>query len=275
MRWLLDPDFPVWPYLFYIQNIGMAVHQSVGPLFVAATWSLAIEEQFYVMFPVLVRAVTPRFFLPILVGGILSAPLFRMGCAVLGNNWQTAQYFLLPARYDSLLLGALVAWIIRHPQALNWISTRPRQARGMLVLSGTVVALIPLFPKNPAPALGYAIAGGIHLLTAAFFSIILLSLHLDWIPRVASFLSGRILCFFGRISYSIYMFHVAILGLLFSCLLGKEPVLSSWPDFGVMIASLSCTVGAAHLFWRLFEKRLIGFGHKFSYQGAAMPNPIP
>ena len=274
-HWLLASDFPQWPYFLYVQNFWMALHHSVGPLFVAATWSLAVEEQFYLLFPVVVRWVAPQLLLRVLLGGIIIAPLLRMTGAMLGPQWQTAQDYLLPARWDSLLLGALVAWVVRQPAALSWIAARRTRAEGLLGLAAILVALMPLFPRNPAPALVWVGAAGLHLFIALFFSMILLFMHLHWIPRLTAFLSGPVWCYFGRVSYSVYLFHTAILGLMFSVTSGKDPVLSSWRDFGVMITAFVGTVAFAHLTWLLFEQRLIGLGHKYSYRRTAHPHPIP
>ena len=50
-----------WPYYpFFLQNIGMSVHNSWGNFPLGVTWSLAIEEQFYLTLPLLVRFLSRR-----------------------------------------------------------------------------------------------------------------------------------------------------------------------------------------------------------------------
>ena len=109
---------------------------------------------------------------------------------------------------------------------------------------------------------------------AVFFALILLFLHLNWIPWLTSLLSLAGLRFLGRISYSIYMFHVAVLGLMFAIFRGSDPILASWSDLGLMVAAFGLTVALALGTWQLFEQRLISLGHRHSYRGIPAPEPI-
>ena len=52
---LLEPQLPLWAYLLYVQNFAMAFASSYGGTWMAGSWSLAIEEQFYFTLPALVR----------------------------------------------------------------------------------------------------------------------------------------------------------------------------------------------------------------------------
>src|SRR5947208_2365120 len=67
----------IWHYLVYAQSFLFAQHGTFGPNWLGITWSLAVEEQFYLLLPVLVRYVPPRR-LPMVLGLLaLSAPLTR------------------------------------------------------------------------------------------------------------------------------------------------------------------------------------------------------
>src|SRR5262249_50866528 len=57
---LFDGAVPWWSYILGVQNFWMTIHQTFGATWLAATWSLAVEEQFYLLFPLLVFFLSPR-----------------------------------------------------------------------------------------------------------------------------------------------------------------------------------------------------------------------
>lgn len=265
MEWLLAPSFPQWPYLLYVQNFWMAMAGSTGPNFVAATWSLAVEEQFYLLFPLLIWW-SSKSALPIVLSvGILSAPALRLAMALLGPDWENAQIVLLPARWDSLLFGALVAWATRDAKIMAQLTLR---RRSLLVLLGFLFVLMlawPLLLNVPNPGLSAWRAALVHLSVAMFFGLVLLLMRLRSLPRITRVLSGNALRFFGKISYFIYLFHTAALGLCFALVLGKAPILRDGIDWAVMLGALVLTVGLGQASWRWLEAPLVAMGHKVRY----------
>jgi peptidoglycan/LPS O-acetylase OafA/YrhL len=265
MRWLLEPRFSFWPFAFYAQNFVMAAHGSTGPNFVAATWSLAIEEQFYLLFPLMVGCLSPTALPRVVVGGVILAPTLRLALGFLGPQWHEAQVLLLPTRWDSLLLGALVAWSVRRP---GWVERLRRNRVALLTLlcaSGFLVAGCPGLPDRPGPMLAPLLALAVHLVIAAFFATLLLVLHIGILPRATAILSTGVLRYFGRISYTMYLFHTAVLGLCFALILGIEPNLAKWTHWVVTLFAFGLTVSFAHLSWEWLEARLVRFGHRFGY----------
>src|SRR5436305_1829304 len=87
----------------------MAIHQSYGAIWLAGTWSLAIEEQFYLLFPLIVlwlpAAWLPRF----LVAMLIACPLGRIVSYQAGDGF--SYYVLTPFRADVLAVGGLIAWL--------------------------------------------------------------------------------------------------------------------------------------------------------------------
>lgn len=263
--WILRPDFPLWPYVAYVQNFWMAAEGSTGPNFVAATWSLAVEEQFYLLMPLLVRWVPPVRLPWVLAGGILSAPVLRAGMAVSDGSWAEAQTRLLFTRWDSLLVGVAVAWVVRQPRMRARLEAiRGRLVALLLAMAGLMVAMpvlfaLPVALTSPArAALGF-------LVIALFFGLLLLLLNLGALPRLARALSARWLRYLGKTSYFVYLFHTAILGLAFSLLLGKDPSLERGVDWLVTLAAFAVTLGIAEASWRLIEAPLLRRGHRHRY----------
>src|ERR1700752_3007050 len=109
-------------YLSFTQNFWMAFN-STWHLWFGQTWSLAVEEQFYLLLPLLVLATSPRNLPKILLGLVGVAVVFPF-VTFLGTpltQGAIANHVLLPARMDSLFIGALAAWAVRIPGVSHWL----------------------------------------------------------------------------------------------------------------------------------------------------------
>ncbi len=74
---LFEDPLPIWPYAIYVQNFAMASANSFGAIWMAGTWSLAVEEQFYLTLPAIVHRVSDRMLFRLTVGTIIAAPVLR------------------------------------------------------------------------------------------------------------------------------------------------------------------------------------------------------
>ena len=113
LQWLTMEGAPWYAYLTFTQNFWMAHAGSIGSNGLAMTWSLAVEEQFYVMVPLYIRAFTRRWLTCALVIGICSAPLLRTLLFHFGNDSSVGIYTMTLCRADALLLGVLAAVLLR------------------------------------------------------------------------------------------------------------------------------------------------------------------
>src|SRR5207302_664687 len=77
LAWLMENPLPLGSYVLFLQNFFMAAHFSWGSLFLAQTWSLAVEEQFYLLSPLLIIFARPRMLPYFLVILIAAAPILR------------------------------------------------------------------------------------------------------------------------------------------------------------------------------------------------------
>jgi len=131
----------LWLWL-YLTNIRQAFSNSfeVVPPFTGHFWSLAVEEQFYLIWPWLVYAIDCRRLRRICLVLIIASPMPR---AALGfTGWWVTGYTLMPTRMDSLLMGALVAIQLRKGDDIrrHLMTGRYAAAAAFLVFVATTFA---------------------------------------------------------------------------------------------------------------------------------------
>ena len=262
MRWLMENTFPLWSFVLYVQNFLMAQTGTFGPNFSAMSWSLAVEEQFYLLFPLVVYFCPPRKLPPVLIFCAVSATVVRLAVFWLNPDHAIAGFVLLPARWDSLALGALAAWCIRNPAAVSAIQQHTRSLHAALIAVWLGVALLPAFGSAQ---FSWVMFGVGYLLIAAATSLLIALLGTGQIPGISTMLRNAGLRYFGKISYTVYLLHQAVFGLTFVVLFKSEPVIATPAHALATFGAFAVTVLLAQSTWMLYEKRLIAFGHRFAY----------
>lgn len=268
MAWLLDEPLPFWSYALYVQNFFMAAEARFGPHFGAMSWSLAVEEQFYLLFPLLIFLVPRHRLWWILTGFVLAAPAMRVAMHIWVPGGEIGAFVLLPTRWDSLFLGALAALALRQDASRRLIAARAVTLRRMLALAGAGVALLPIVGITQF-SLGMAILG--HILIAVAVALLLVLISEGHLAGAARLLRFRPLRFLGRISYTVYLMHQAVRGSLVALLLDGNPAIGSVEALMATLLALTVTILLATATWYGFEARLIRLGHTVPYRGTAKP----
>jgi peptidoglycan/LPS O-acetylase OafA/YrhL len=187
----------------YTSNFYIASKSSWSALnYVSHFWSLAVEEHFYLVWPLVVWAFDRKALARISLGVVVAALVLRITLSKYGMS-ELSISVLTPCRIDALCVGALLALLARRESSAD-----------MLVRWGTS-ATLSIAAATVALSAWCAIAK-VGLLTlhqvrntlyAAFFGgLSLLSLS----PKpsiVASAFENRILRFFGKYSYGLYVYH--------------------------------------------------------------------
>lgn len=243
---------PIWTYCVFIQNYWMSMLDEYGCRWLAVTWSLAVEEQFYMIIPLIVWWSSRRFLLALFCAGIIAAPLLRL--------WLPGFHAMatLPWRGEGLCFGGLLAMLMRNQSFVHRAKSLPRTTwLGGLIAFMMIVGVLEIFNLQPGwqmvwtRTLGYAVL--VLLATVQPAGIRL------------SFLTHPWLVWFGLRSYSIYLLHELIVGLTHGYFRGEAPEIHQWSDFGITFAALIVTLVISALSYSLIEAPMMKIGHKLRY----------
>lgn len=245
-----------WAYLLLIQNWLYRIDS--GPKLLSMTWSLAIEEQFYILWPALVALCKPKklgYILCFVV--ILSAP-FRFWAGAHGFTGEEI-YRMTWFRLDGLALGSLMALWTRDESFDLARSLR----FGLAALTVGVLGFFFSPPWLLDTAVSFGCAG---LLTTALWCAITRS------PAGVIFrLSG--LRFLGLISYCLYLVHQPMYYALAGIAKNHFGRFNATVNVGVMVAGFAASVAIATLSWYAFESQILKFKNRLEYRDETLVVP--
>jgi peptidoglycan/LPS O-acetylase OafA/YrhL len=266
LDWLLARPMPAWSYVTFTHNLVMTARGDLGCHFLSITWSLGVEEQFYLFLPLVIRFL-PRRWLPAAFAVFTAVgPILRIA---MDQRTETPRFTLMPCRLDALMLGVLCAWLLRIPAARSWL-TRHRwilyAAFGLLAGGKVLIFLLPrVLPAVNLYPLRYtwlAVIYAVFLLIAVVEGTESMAGGglVSWLTR------NRALRWVGGLAYGLYMIHHAVLGFAFS-LFHREPRFQTLSDIAIIFVALAVSLGLAAASWRWFEKPILAFGHRVPYNG--------
>jgi peptidoglycan/LPS O-acetylase OafA/YrhL len=221
---IFERSSPWWAYPLFLQNFFVPFSSgAVGPL--GVTWSLAIEEQFYLVWPLVVRYLSTARLRVLCLAVIAASPVVRL----LLSTEHVDLYTNISCRLDGLMWGAFIAALIRGP------AFDPRRLRTLAW--GSLVIALPLALATDGRNVEWLVHSLSVLASAGLVYLALFSTG-PWLQRI---LSSRSLVFTGTISYGLYLLHKipfdAVKGrnishpaLVFAALIGAAYVLAitSW-----------------------------------------------
>ena len=199
----------------------------------AHTWSLGVEEQYYLLFPLALMAILhlPKTQVRRI---LLGAALLSFGlCASLTARHQSLAFYLLPTRFWELLIGGFVAW---YGAAMN----TPASRRELIAAVGACLILAPIYvftEHSPFP--------GVHA-AAPVIGTALVIRYAEG-TRTSALLAWRPLVFIGLISYSAYLWHQPLFAL------ARYLELSRPLGLTATITLIALTLVLAAVTWRWIE----------------------
>lgn len=256
------PVPPHWPYWAYLTNFSI-VERGMTHGILDLTWSLAIEEQFYLVWAVVIWAVPRDFIGALCMAIIVIEPIARIQALANGAD-PTSIYVLTFFRLDGLAIGSLLAWLWKRGELATLDRWTPA------VILGGIAAFV-----------GISFAAGDPwwwnpLMQQAGFSVIAITAgalvvaavtrpqHALW-PRM---LSAGWLRAFGKYSYCLYLTHLIVMRAMREYVFDPQDyamlAASPWLGQGLFYASVMApSLALAWLSWRLFEAPILRLKARF------------
>jgi peptidoglycan/LPS O-acetylase OafA/YrhL len=239
------------PY-YYLFLTNYLTGEGIG--FLDPTWSLAMEEQFYLVWPLLLILLPRRWVVPVLIGLIswnLAAVLGVFDWfGITGFTVGKLRFALVGTTFAPILMGALLAVLLHNPRGFAsiapWLS---RRAMPWLMFT-TLIAALALLPK--------VLEGWPNLLVHSLMCLCLASLVVCEDTGMARILKLPPVVRIGQISYGIYLYHLFVRGVVVpvAMALGITSV-------GVMfVALLVGSVLVAEISFRTYEHWFMSLRHK-------------
>jgi len=246
----------IWYYLGYSSNLLRNKNDLSLPHF----WTLAIEEQFYLIWPWLILFVNKKYTRYIFIVSILLGTISQY----ISYNWLHLPYGYIAVNcFDSFGLGALYAWM-----RLDKENCRKFEQSFRLVFPVLLFAVWKITPMSGMP---------VAVIFIRFVdNIISLALIMFAINNTNEFarkylLENRVLNFIGKISYGIYIYHFSF-GYGYLRLMNgisqKLPALSKilLNDYFFYFTKFGCLILVSWLSYKLIEQPIMRLKHKFEYK---------
>lgn len=269
---------PPWPtsdyllYWVYLQNWSSLIPGGsglTGPL--GHFWSLAVEEQFYLIWPLVVYHLSPKRLIAVCTSLFLFSFGLRYYLLVEGVPWTTV-YPLTVTRLDSLCMGAILA---AYPRSGYSVRSLYRCVWPALVLASAAIVVIALrdngfrFWKDRCWTLKFGPS-----VLAVFYSAILLAAVSGRGPRFVQTLCNQsLLRLAGKYSYCMYVVHMPIADYLAPVLADRAMLPRgsfAAGAFGFLITGV-CSAAIAKVSWRAYEEPILRLKRYFPTPRPAAP----
>ncbi|HCG02889.1 MAG TPA: hypothetical protein DEV93_20385 [Chloroflexi bacterium] len=254
------PSGHEWTYWLFLSNFSMATASTGSLSWAGVTWSLAVEEQFYLLWAPILFLLRRRALLYLCPALYITAVIWRL--VLYGTHgWTLAGLVLLPSQMDSLAIGAFVAALLRdtsqHTRAARW-------APWVLAISAGAILFIAIREGTfyGGAEATWALSFSLYpLLFGSALTIAILGPNSGW----ATLLKTPLLRTYGRYSYAIYLLHRPLLIGMNMLGLGTlaQPTASIWSQLLYSGTIMGVSLVAGWLSWCLLEQPIQRLKRRF------------
>lgn len=228
-------------YALFLQNWLFVLKGAPGEYYLNHLWSLSVEEQFYILWP-LVIYFTPEKRLRTVLFSIIGAVCIYRSYVWMNHPHQfELYYFNTLTRIDSICMGCLLACsderFFKHARLLVIVL-------GLVMIGGSIIVHDFEYTSPFFGTVGYTVLG--------FFYCFLLYCFIksNWFNFIKK---SRFLNYIGKISYCMYLVHVPVFLFMEYKVTDYTRALTWW----VPVVSFGVTVGVSSLSWYLLEERVL------------------
>ena len=222
-------------------------------------WSLAVEEQFYLVWPWVILFVPRRWLLPVLIGAVSIGTLTKIFMVFGGWPDRAIRFFTLSC-LDTLAFGALLAYLVdRH----NVITVARSKSMTWLFWISLPLVIIGLTLQT-TPGIAWERMVLFMTAKACLFGWIIVNAAAGFRGALGRLLEFRPLMYLGKISFGLYVLHKPIPALL--DMLGLP--IDQFPPLLSFVLYAGIAVAIASLSWKFFEAPINGLKRRFPYKAA-------
>jgi peptidoglycan/LPS O-acetylase OafA/YrhL/lysophospholipase L1-like esterase len=186
----------------YTTNFFLARDGAWSLPYVSHFWSLAVEEHFYLVWPLVIFTFPSATLARICVGASAAAVALRCLLSSAGAS-DVALVALTPCRLDALCMGGLLA-IVARERGIEWMG---RRAAAALVVCSTLVLALSAGQAAMPSVRGFALPLRGTMVALAFAALLVATIASPQHSWLARFFRSRVMCFLGKYSYGLYVFH--------------------------------------------------------------------
>lgn len=248
----IPPVVESWPWdLAYLSNVHVALGGRE-----TVFWTLAVEEQFYLLWPFVIAFAPRRWLVPVILAMVGFSLLFKLGIVAAGLD-TSAVTRLLFANFVLLGAGCLLAVASfegGRANSFDWYQGIARTWFTLTALLGLSAAILSwlLFPKEGGMVRYFTN----DMLCGAFYSWLILQAAIGIRGRIGRIFDNPALQYVGRISYGLYLVHNWMPEIV-------ARYLGPMPKYQAGVIVLAATFAICILSWHFFERPILGLKRFF------------